>query len=115
MLDQQGFYGPDDILPAGVKVDLQRQFNISTGGDSIDVTGSMHPSYKELAADMARLWEPGPVALISSSATLLFPQRKIPTVLHRAQLQSFLVYTPIVLRARTKHYSKILAKLSVDL
>ncbi|MDS8639110.1 bifunctional glutamate--cysteine ligase/glutathione synthetase, partial [Streptococcus pneumoniae] len=48
MLDQQG-YGPDDILPAGVKVDLRRNSNISTGGDSIDVTESMHPSYKELA------------------------------------------------------------------
>ena len=52
MLDQQG-YGPDDILPAGVKVDLRRNSNISTGGDSIDVTDSMHPSYKELAADLS--------------------------------------------------------------
>lgn len=52
MLDQQG-YGPDDILPDGVRVDLRRNSNISTGGDSVDVTDSMEPSYKQLAADMA--------------------------------------------------------------
>ena len=52
LLDQQG-YGPDDILPAGVKVDLRRNSNIS-GGDSIDVTDSMHPSYKELRCGHGR-------------------------------------------------------------
>ena len=52
MLNQQG-YGPDDILADGVKVDLRRNSNISTGGDSIDVTDSMGSGYKDLAAQMA--------------------------------------------------------------
>lgn len=52
MLEQQG-YQPDTILAAGVKADLRGNSNISTGGDSIDVTDSMHDSYKQLAADMA--------------------------------------------------------------
>ena len=52
MLEQQG-YTADTILPAGVKADLRRNSNISTGGDSIDVTDQMHDSYKQLAAQMA--------------------------------------------------------------
>ena len=72
MLDQQG-YGADDILPAGVKVDLRRNSNISTGGDSIDVTDSMHSSYKELAADMARAmgaWACGVDLIIPDSSAI---------------------------------------------
>ena len=72
MLDQQG-YGPDDILPAGVKVDLRRNSNISTGGDSIDVTDSMHSSYKELAADMAKAmgaWACGVDLIIPDSSAI---------------------------------------------
>lgn len=53
MLEQQG-YQPDDILPDGIKVDLRRNSNISTGGDSIDVTNNMDTSYKQLAANMAK-------------------------------------------------------------
>lgn len=52
MLTQQG-YAPDDILPEGKKVNLHRNSNISTGGDSIDVTETMDSSYQELAAAMA--------------------------------------------------------------
>ena len=52
MLTQQG-YTPDDILPKGKKVNLRRNSNISTGGDSIDVTDTMDSSYQELAAAMA--------------------------------------------------------------
>ena len=72
MLDQQG-YRPDDILPAGVKVNLRRNSNISTGGDSIDVTDSMHPSYKELAADMAKsmgAWACGVDLIIPDSSAI---------------------------------------------
>ena len=72
MLDQQG-YGPDDILPDRVKVDLRRNSNISTGGDSIDVTDSMHPSYKELAADMAKAmgaWACGVDLIIPDSSAI---------------------------------------------
>ena len=52
MLEQQG-YKADDILPQGIQVFLRRNSNISTGGDSVDVTETMHTSYKELAAEMA--------------------------------------------------------------
>ena len=52
MLAQQG-YTPDDILPEGKKVNLRRNSNISTGGDSIDITETMDSSYQELAAAMA--------------------------------------------------------------
>ena len=52
MLAQQG-YTPDDILPEGKKVNLRRNSNISTGGDSIDVTETIDSSYQELAAAMA--------------------------------------------------------------
>lgn len=52
MLQQQG-YTPETVLPSGVKADLRGNSNISTGGDSIDVTDIMDPSYKQLAADMA--------------------------------------------------------------
>ena len=52
MLTQQG-YTPDDILPERKKVNLRRNSNISTGGDSIDVTETMDSSYQELAAAMA--------------------------------------------------------------
>lgn len=52
MLTQQG-YAPDDILPEGKKVNLRRNSNISTGGDSIDITETMDSSYQELAAAMA--------------------------------------------------------------
>lgn len=52
MLTQQD-YSLDSVLEAGVKVDLRRNSNISTGGDSIDVTESMDDSYKQLASQMA--------------------------------------------------------------
>lgn len=52
MLAQQG-YTPDDVLPDGKNVNLRRNSNISTGGDSIDVTETMDSSYQELAAAMA--------------------------------------------------------------
>ncbi|MBF0775678.1 bifunctional glutamate--cysteine ligase/glutathione synthetase [Streptococcus azizii] len=52
MLDQQG-YRPDTILKAGQKAELRGNSNISTGGDSIDVTEQMDDSYKQLAAEMA--------------------------------------------------------------
>ena len=52
MLQQEG-YTPEDILPKGKKVNLRGNSNISTGGDSIDVTETMDPSYKKLAPNMA--------------------------------------------------------------
>lgn len=53
MLDQQG-YGLDSIPDKDVRVNLRENSNISTGGDSIDMTEEMHPSYLELAAQMTK-------------------------------------------------------------
>jgi D-alanine-D-alanine ligase-like ATP-grasp enzyme len=39
----------DSVPPAGSEVFLRRNSNISTGGDSIDVTAAMHPGYRDLA------------------------------------------------------------------
>lgn len=52
MLEQQG-YTPDTVLPEGVQAFLRGNSNISTGGDSIDMTDQMDETYKQLAADMA--------------------------------------------------------------
>lgn len=52
MLNQQG-YSPETLLEAGQKAELRGNSNISTGGDSIDVTEQMDASYKQLAAEMA--------------------------------------------------------------
>ncbi len=60
MLEQQG-YTPDTVLPEGIQAFLRGNSNISTGGDSIDMTDQMEESYKQLAADMATLMELGPV------------------------------------------------------
>ncbi|MFZ2213048.1 MAG: bifunctional glutamate--cysteine ligase GshA/glutathione synthetase GshB, partial [Trichococcus flocculiformis] len=46
-------YTFDSIPPAGVTVRLRDNSNISTGGDSIDVTDQMDDSYKKLAVQMA--------------------------------------------------------------
>ncbi|NQK44642.1 bifunctional glutamate--cysteine ligase GshA/glutathione synthetase GshB [Streptococcus suis] len=52
MLEQQG-YTPDTVLPEGVQAFLRGNSNISTGGDSIDMTDQMDETYKQLAAAMA--------------------------------------------------------------
>ncbi|MGT2844716.1 bifunctional glutamate--cysteine ligase GshA/glutathione synthetase GshB [Streptococcus hongkongensis] len=52
MLAQEGL-AEDSILEAGQKIELRRNSNISTGGDSVDLTNQMDTSYKKLAAQMA--------------------------------------------------------------
>lgn len=72
MLQQQG-YTPDDIPADGVRVDLRRNSNISTGGDSIDVTDIMPDSYKELAAQMASA-----VGAWVCGVDLIIPDKTLP-------------------------------------
>ncbi|MCC5895056.1 MAG: bifunctional glutamate--cysteine ligase GshA/glutathione synthetase GshB [Alkalibacterium sp.] len=56
MLKEQG-YSFDSILEKGKQVFLRENSNISTGGDSIDMTDEMHDSYKQIAVDMAKALE----------------------------------------------------------
>lgn len=42
------------ILPRGVRITLLDNANLSSGGDSIDVTESIHPAYKKLATKLAK-------------------------------------------------------------
>ncbi len=45
---------PDSIPAKGQVVQLRANSNISTGGDSIDMTDEMHPSYKALAVGITK-------------------------------------------------------------
>lgn len=44
----------DSIVPEGEVVYLRANSNISTGGDSIDMTDQVHPSYKEIAVAITK-------------------------------------------------------------
>ncbi len=44
----------DSVPEKGRKVQLRANSNISTGGDSIDMTDLMHPSYKALAVGITK-------------------------------------------------------------
>lgn len=72
MLQQQG-YTPDDIPADRVRIDLRRNSNISTGGDSIDVTDIMPDDYKTLAAQMARA-----VGAWVCGVDLIIPDKSLP-------------------------------------
>ena len=50
MLKEQGLR-IDSIPEKGQQVFLRENSNVSTGGDSIDVTDDIHESYKQLAVD----------------------------------------------------------------
>lgn len=52
-LKEQGL-SPDSILEKGKIAYLRENSNISTGGDSIDVTDQVHPSYKTLAVNITK-------------------------------------------------------------
>ncbi|MBC6315675.1 bifunctional glutamate--cysteine ligase GshA/glutathione synthetase GshB [Listeria grandensis] len=54
MLSMQGFT-MSDVPPSGQIVYLRENSNISTGGDSIDVTDLIHPYYQELAIECAKV------------------------------------------------------------
>ncbi|MCD8505999.1 MAG: hypothetical protein LRY37_02450 [Alkalibacterium thalassium] len=56
MLKEQG-YTFDSIPAEGERVLLRENSNISTGGDSIDMTDDMDESYKKLAVEMAKALE----------------------------------------------------------
>lgn len=51
-LKEQGLT-PDSVPQAGQIVQLRANSNISTGGDSIDMTDKMHESYKQIAVGVA--------------------------------------------------------------
>lgn len=72
MLEQQG-YTPDTVLPEGNQAFLRGNSNISTGGDSIDMTDQMDESYKQLAADMATA-----IGAWACGVDLIIPDRTKP-------------------------------------
>ncbi len=53
VLDEQGFT-PESIPPAGLKVLIRRNANLSTGGTATDVTDNVHPEVTARAVDAAR-------------------------------------------------------------
>jgi D-alanine-D-alanine ligase-like ATP-grasp enzyme len=42
------------VLPKGERVELLDNANLSTGGDAVDVTGSIHPSLKKIAVNVTK-------------------------------------------------------------
>ncbi len=54
VLAEQG-YTPDSVPPAGVRVLIRRNGNLSTGGTATDVTDRVHPDVAARAVDAARV------------------------------------------------------------
>lgn len=54
LLQEQGL-DPESIPPAGAKVLLRRNANLSTGGTATDVTGRVHPEVAARAVEAARV------------------------------------------------------------
>lgn len=54
VLDEQG-YTPDSVPPAGTRVLLRRNGNLSTGGTATDVTDRVHPAVAAAAVAAARV------------------------------------------------------------
>jgi cyanophycin synthetase len=54
VLEEQG-YTPDSIPPAGKRVLIRRNANLSTGGTATDVTELVHPEVAARAVDAARM------------------------------------------------------------
>ena len=52
-LNIQGF-SFKDILPKGTKIFLLDNANLSTGGDSFDVTKNIHPGFAKIATNLTR-------------------------------------------------------------
>lgn len=73
MLKEQG-YSFDSVLEKGKQVFLRENSNISTGGDSIDMTDEMHESYKQVAVAMAKALEVNVTGL-----DLIVPDIKMPS------------------------------------
>jgi len=73
MLREQG-YTFGDILEKNKKVYLRENSNISTGGDSIDVTDEMDESYKTIAEKMAEALDVRVTGL-----DLIIPDLKVPS------------------------------------
>ena len=54
VLEEQG-YQPDSVPPAGARVLIRRNANLSTGGTATDVTDMVHPDVAARAVDAARV------------------------------------------------------------
>lgn len=76
MLKEQG-YNFETVLKNGEQALLRENSNISTGGDSIDLTEDMHESYKQLAARIANALE-----VKVTGVDLIIPDRTKPVSKH---------------------------------
>ncbi|MDU8924096.1 bifunctional glutamate--cysteine ligase GshA/glutathione synthetase GshB [Pasteurellaceae bacterium LIM206] len=81
-LKEQGL-SVDSVPPPGQIVQLRANSNISTGGDSIDMTDEMHPSYKRLAVGITKA-----MGAAVCGVDLIIPDLKKPA---EAGLQSWSV------------------------
>ncbi|MGP6138822.1 MULTISPECIES: bifunctional glutamate--cysteine ligase GshA/glutathione synthetase GshB [unclassified Jeotgalibaca] len=72
-LEEQG-YVMTDIPAEGTTVYLRDNSNISTGGDSIDMTAAMHESYKEIAVGIAKA-----VGATFSGVDMMIPDYRQPS------------------------------------
>ncbi len=76
MLEQQG-YDFDSVPEKDVTVYLRENSNISTGGDSLDITDDVHDSYKEVAVQMAKA-----LNVNISGIDLIIEDISVPTTEH---------------------------------
>ncbi|MBP2623895.1 bifunctional glutamate--cysteine ligase GshA/glutathione synthetase GshB [Streptococcus oricebi] len=117
MLQQQG-YQAEDVLEKGVTVYLRGNSNISTGGDSVDVTEDMHPSYKELAAQMAqamKVWACGVDLIIPDSSLAASKEEPHSTCIELNFNPSMYMHTYCAQGPGQALTPKILAKLFPEL
>lgn len=74
MLKEQG-YQVEDVLPKGEIVYLRENSNVSTGGDSIDITDDFDESYKQIAVEAVEA-----LGAKISGIDLIIPDKTIPAI-----------------------------------
>lgn len=76
MLKEQG-YTVDSVLPLGTVVYLRENSNVSTGGDSIDVTDQFDESYKQIAIEAVQT-----LGAKISGIDLIIPDKEVTGTRH---------------------------------
>lgn len=84
MLKEHG-YTFETVLPAGEIVYLRENSNVSTGGDSIDMTAEMPAGYQEIAAAAVRS-----LGAEISGIDVIIPDLQVPATLNHHQAYSII-------------------------